>query len=59
MELARNVPASAQERIERYVAQEVERCTSTRLSLSQALRVAFAIDIEKCSVCGGLRESLP
>jgi hypothetical protein len=29
MELARNVPEGAQERIERYVAQEVERRTST------------------------------
>ena len=55
-ELAKLVPGSAQERIERYVAQEVERRTSTRLSWSQALRAAFAIDIEKCNVCGGRRE---
>ena len=55
-ELARNVPEGAQERIERYVAQEVERRTSTRLSWSQALRAAFAIDIEKCTVCGGRRD---
>jgi hypothetical protein len=55
-ELSRNVPEGAQERIERYVAQEVERRTSTRLSWAQALRAAFAIDIEKCSVCGGRRE---
>ena len=32
-ELARNVPEGAQERIERYVAQEVERRTSTVLLL--------------------------
>jgi hypothetical protein len=51
-ELARNVPESAQERIERYLAQEVERRTSTVLLLPRLPDSASMV-----SAAGSLPES--